>query len=117
MCIRDRSEYLSGQETGDHVIIVGGGLTGCEIAYDLILKGKKPQIVEMKNDLIAAKGVCLANSSFLREMLAFQKTPVYLETTVLEIRKDGVTLQDKSGKTFELKGDSVIVSILSLIHI
>ena len=65
----------------------------------------------MKNDLIAAKGVCLANSSFLREMLAFQKTPVYLETTVLEIRKDGVTLQDKTGKTFDLKADSVIVSI------
>lgn len=107
----EASEYLSGHETGDNVIIVGGGLTGCEIAYDLILKGKKPQIVEMKNDLIAAKGVCLANSSFLREMLAFQKTPVYLETTVLEIRKDGVTLQDKTGKTFDLKADSVIVSI------
>ena len=107
----EASEYLAGQETGDKDIIVGGGLTGSEIAYDLILKGKKPQIVEMKNDLIAAKGVCLANSSFLREMLAFQKTPVYLETTVLEIRKDGVTLQDKTGKTFDLKADSVIVSI------
>lgn len=66
-------EYLSGREVGDNVIIVGGGLTGCEIAYDLILKGKNPQIVEMKNDLIAVKGVCLANTSFLREMLAFKK--------------------------------------------
>lgn len=104
-------EYLSGKEVGDNVIIVGGGLTGCEIAYDLILKGKNPQIVEMKNDLIAVKGVCLANTSFLREMLAFKKTPVYLETTLLEIKEDGVTVKDKDGKVFDLKGDSVIVSI------
>lgn len=104
-------EYLSGKEIGDNVIIVGGGLTGCEIAYDLILKGKKPQIVEMKNDLVAVKGVCLANSSFLREMLAFKKTPVFLETTLLEIKEDGVTVKDKDGKVFDLKGDSVIVSI------
>lgn len=107
----EATEYLSGKEVGENVIIVGGGLTGCEIAYDLILKGKKPQIVEMKNDLIAVKGVCLANSSFLREMLAFKKTPVYLETTLLEIKEDGVTVKDKTGKILDLKGDSVIVSI------
>lgn len=107
----EATEYLSGKEVGDNVIIVGGGLTGCEIAYDLILKGKKPQIVEMKNDLIAVKGVCLANSSFLREMLAFKKTPVYLNTTLVEIKEDGVTVKDKEGKVFDLKGDAVIVSV------
>ena len=104
-------EYLSGAEVGDNVIIVGGGLTGCEIAYDLILKGKHPTIVEMKNDLIAVKGVCLANTSFLREMLAFKKTPVYLETGVESIRKNGVTVKDKNGKVFDLEGDNVIVSV------
>jgi len=107
----EATEYLSGKEVGDNVIIIGGGLTGCEIAYDLILKGKKPTIVEMKNDLIAVKGVCLANSSFLREMLAYKKAPVYLETTVKEIRPDGATVTDKNGKDFDLTGDSVIVSI------
>uniref|UniRef100_UPI002420465D oxidoreductase n=1 Tax=Emergencia timonensis TaxID=1776384 RepID=UPI002420465D len=98
----EATEYLSGKEVGDNVIIVGGGLTGCEIAYDLILKGKKPQIVEMKNDLIAVKGVCLANSSFLREMLAFKKTPVYLNTTLVEIKEDGVTVKDKEGKVISV---------------
>ena len=65
----------------------------------------------MKNDLIAVKGVCLANSSFLREMLVFKKAPIYLDTTLLEIKEDGVMVKDKDGKTFDLKGDSVIVSI------
>ena len=107
----EATEYLNGTEVGENVVIIGGGLTGCEIAYDLILKGKKPTIVEMKNDLIAVKGVCLANSSFLREMLAFKKTPVYLNTTLLEIKENGVTVKDKDGKVFDLEGDSVIVSI------
>jgi hypothetical protein len=38
-------------------------------------------------------------------MLAFKKTPVYLETTLLEIKEDGVTVKDKTGKIFDLKGD------------
>lgn len=107
----DAVDYLSGREVGENVIIIGGGLTGCEIAYDLILKGKKPTVVEMKPDLIAVSGVCLANSSFLREMLAFQKTPIYLETTLQEITETGVKLKDKTGKVFDLAGDSVIVSV------
>ena len=106
----EATEYLCGRETGDRVVIIGGGLTGCEIAYDLILKGKHPTVVEMKNDLIAVRGVCLANSSFLRETLALHQTPVYLETTVQEIRPDGVCLQGKDGNTFEVPCDSVVVS-------
>jgi len=105
-------DYLLGKaEVGDSPIIVGGGLTGCEIAYDLSLKGMKPSIVEMKNDLIAVKGVCLANSSYLRDYFELHKTPVYLETKVKEITKDGVIAIDKDGKEFEIKGSKVIISV------
>ena len=35
-------EYLNKNKTvGERVVVVGGGLTGCEIAYDLALQGKK----------------------------------------------------------------------------
>ena len=95
----DATTYLDGIDVGENVPIIGGGLTGCEIAYDLILKGKKPTVIEMKNDLIAVKGVCLANSSFLREMLKYKKAPVYLNTKVKEILKDGVIVETSDGKT------------------
>ncbi len=107
----EATDFLKGKEVGENVVIVGGGLTGSEIAYELTLQGKKPTIVEMKDDLIAVKGVCLANTSFLREMLAFKKVPVHLNTTVLEIKEDGVTVKDKDGKTFDIKGDNTIVSL------
>jgi len=95
----------------DKVIVIGGGLTGCEIAYQLCLEGKHPTIVEMKNDLTAQPGVCLANSSYLREYFALHKVPVYLETSVVEIKKDGIVVKDKTGKTIELKSDTVLSSV------
>lgn len=61
-------EFLRGEkEVGKNVVVVGGGLTGSEIAYELALQGKNVTIVEMLDDLIKQTGVCLANSSYLRE--------------------------------------------------
>ncbi len=105
-------EYLLGEKSvGDKVVVIGGGLTGCEIAYDLYLKGKKPVIVEMQDDLITTKGICLANTSYLRDFFKTNKVPVYLETSVCEIGEGTVTLRDKDGKIFKVDTDSVITSV------
>ena len=101
-------EYLLGKEVGQTVAVIGGGLTGSEIAYELALQGKNPVIVEMKNDLIAQKGVCLANSSYLREWFALHEVPVYLETTLREVKDGAIICADKDGKEFEVACDSVI---------
>jgi len=110
-------DFLNGnRDVGENPIIIGGGLTGCEIAYELSLQGKKPSIVEMKNDLIAVRGVCLANSSYLRDYFDLHKTPVYLETGVKEITKDGVIACTKDGKEIEIKGSKVITSVGYIPH-
>ena len=104
-------DFLRGRkEVGDNVVIIGGGLTGCEIAYELYLQGKHPTIVEMKNDLIAVKGVCLANSSYLRDFFKTNKVPVHLETKLCEVKPHSVELSDKNGIRYELEADSVILS-------
>ena len=95
---------------GQNVVVIGGGLTGCEIAYELYLQGKKPTIVEMKDDLIAMKGVCLANSSYLRDFFNANKVPVFLETKLCEVMEDGVIVAGKDGKQFKIAADSVILS-------
>lgn len=103
-------EYLTGTPVGETVAVIGGGLTGCEIAYELALQGKKPIIVEMKDDLIAQKGVCLANSSYLREWFALHKIPVYLETTLQAVNDGNIVCKDKEGNEVEIACDSVISS-------
>ena len=105
-------DYLLGkQEVGNNVVIIGGGLTGCEIAYDLYLKGKKPVIIEALNDLIVSKGVCLANSSYLRDFFKTNKVPVHLESSVSEITDKEVVIKTKDGKEEKIKADSVILSV------
>ncbi len=101
-------EFLTGTPVGDAVAVIGGGLTGSEIAYELALKGKNPIIVEMKDDLVSQKGVCLANSSYLREWFALNKTPVYLETTLKEVKDGSIVCTKKDGKEIEIPCDSVI---------
>lgn len=105
-------DFLLGKkEVGENVTIIGGGLTGCEIAYELYLQGKKPTIVEMKDDLIAVKGVCLANSSYLRDFFKTNKVPVHLETSLCEVLEDGVLVKDKNGMQYKIAADSVILSV------
>ena len=103
-------EYLSGRKVGDKVAIIGGGLTGCEIAYELALEGKHPVIVEMKDDLISQTGVCLANSSYLREYFELHKIPVYLETKLKEVRDGEIICTRKDGSEVTVKTDDVIMS-------
>ena len=105
-------EFLLGnREVGENVVIVGGGLTGCEIAYELYLQGKKPVIVEMKEDLIDAAGVCLANSSYLRDFFDANKVPVHLQTRLVEVHTDGVTVASNGGESFKIDADNVILSL------
>lgn len=101
-------DFLCGKEVGETVAVIGGGLTGCEIAYELALKGKKPIIVEMKDDLVSQKGVCLANSSYLREWFALNKVPVYLETALKAVKDGAIVCTKKDGEDIEVKCDSVI---------
>ena len=104
-------DFLLGkQEVGENVTIIGGGLTGCEIAYELYLQGKHPTIVEMLDDLVTTPGICLANTSFLRDFFKANEVPVHLETRLCEVLDDGVMVQDKNGMQYKIAADSVILS-------
>ncbi len=105
-------DYLLEKKTvGDTVVIIGGGLTGCEIALDLFRKGKKPIIVEMQDDLMSVKNLCLANSSYLRDCFKTNNVPVYLNASTKEIGKDYVAIVDENKKDVKLSCDSVIMSV------
>ena len=107
----DAVEYLLGEkEVGKNVVIIGGGLTGCEVAYDLHLQGKNPTIVETRNDLMAVPGICLANTSYLRDYFNWKNVPVFLESTVSEIKDKTVIVKTLEGDK-EIKADSVILAI------
>ena len=103
-------EYLRGyKEVGDNVAVIGGGLTGCEIAYDLALKGKKPMVIEMEDDILKTKGLCMSNSSCLREWLRYYNVSVYTEAKLKQVKEGSIVVDTPDGEK-EFKADSVITS-------
>ena len=105
------TDFLYGEgRDADNVVIVGGGLTGCEIAYELALQGKRPAIVEMTEHLVGARGICMANSTMLRELLRYHNVPAYLNSVIESITDDGAVIRTPDGlKT--IPADLVVLSV------
>lgn len=104
-------EFLAnGMPCQDNIAIIGGGLTGCEIAYELAMQGKHPFIVEMLDDILKIKGSCMANTSYLRDAFEYYNVPVYTSTTTTAFSEEGVTIE-KDGKTEILPADTIVISI------
>ena len=59
---------------------------------------------------MAVPGICLANSSYLRDYFNWKKVPVYLESGVAEIKEKSVVINTKDGQK-EVKADSIILAI------
>ncbi|MDR1944435.1 MAG: FAD-dependent oxidoreductase [Synergistaceae bacterium] len=75
--------------TGENVIVIGGGLTGCEIAYDLGRNGKKVTIVEMTGSIINSHGLSAANYNMLVELLEYYRIRVFTDARIIDY--DGKT--------------------------
>lgn len=107
----DAIEYLRGEkEVGNNVVIIGGGLTGCEIAYDAVLNGKKPVIIEAQQYILNMPLLCAANSNMLKEIIRYYDIPVYTSAKVVKITDNEVVIE-KDGEQQIIVADTVIKSI------
>lgn len=102
-------EALMQPETvGAKVVIIGGGVTGCETAELLLEKGKDVSIVEMI-DTLAAR-MLFGNRAVLMAHLKGYNANILTETTVTEIFDNSVGIRNKDGEQ-KIDCDTVIVSI------
>ena len=109
--VMEAIEYLRGSKVpGQRVAVVGGGLTGCEIAYDLVLKGKKPVIIEMMDDILKVKGLSAANSNMLRDLIRYHRIPIELNARVTAVTDEGVRIDSLTGVR-NIPVDSVVLSV------
>ncbi|MPN05670.1 Metal reductase [bioreactor metagenome] len=102
-------EALDGKPIGPKVVIIGGGLVGCEIAELLGGQGKTVTIVEMLPDL-AAKMVNVARTILLGHLnlLGVQSLT---GTKCLSITGNSVNVLLPDGREQTLEADTVIVSV------
>lgn len=67
---------------GQNILVVGGGLTGIEIACDLGRQGKHVTVVETCDTILNSYGISAANYNMLMEMLDYYAVNVLTSTTV-----------------------------------
>ncbi|HZK66646.1 MAG TPA: FAD-dependent oxidoreductase [Chloroflexota bacterium] len=102
-------DALRGQPVGAKVLVVGGGMVGCETADFLASHGRKVTVIEMLPDV--AQDVEGSVRSFLLERL--QAGGVHIETgvTVQQFGEDGAVV-NKDGVEEKLAGfDTIILAM------
>jgi len=97
---------------GKSVIIIGGGLVGCEMAIWLSQLGKKTTIIEMLPDVMAGD-VFVPHQVRLMTMdlLKFFKVPILTATTVCEIEAKAVKISSKDSTVRTLPADTVALAV------
>lgn len=100
---------LGKKEAGESVVVVGGGMVGCEAALYLAQKGKQVTIVEILDSI--ARDMYSPNRMHMLKLLAESNVKSLTETNVLEITDEGVAIADKDGKRSTLKADTVVLAI------
>ena len=102
---------MNQKDPGDRVVVVGGGLVGCEMALDLAQKSKKVTILEALPKIMAVNGpICSANKEMLEELLPFHGVNIICNAKVTGF-KDGAVSYETAGKAEKLDTDSVILSV------
>lgn len=94
---------------GKDVVIVGGGIQGCETAEFLIKRGRKVTIAETSDKI--GTGMPLLQWELLHPWLLKNGAKVTTGVTYQEVTKKGLVVADKEGRAQTLEGDSVLVTI------
>ena len=100
--------YLEQDKVGDEVVVMGGGLAGCECAIHLGQAGKTVRLVEMR-DVLAPDANVRHRPLLLAEIGKY--VDVRTSHRALRVTKEGVVCADKDGNEVLVPGSSVICAL------
>lgn len=95
---------------GDKVVVIGGGLIGCEEGLALAMEGKDVTVLEMA-DRVAKDAPVLHLKAMMLEYEKYQENiRIVTGVTCTAIDDAGVHVKDKEGKESIYKADSVLLA-------
>lgn len=107
------TDFLLGKKSyGDSVIVIGGGLVGCEVALWLRKKGKKVTIIERQPNILSeGSPLSHAKKTMIIDLLNFHKVNVVTDAILSEIKDDGVEIRN-SGRQMKhlIFGDTICIA-------
>ena len=105
---------MGGEDPGKRVVVVGGGLVGCELALWLRKQDSTREVtlVEALPDvLMVGTPVCDANTDMLKALLPFHGVIEELGARVVRTEPDGVVLHLCDGSEQKLEADTIAVAV------
>lgn len=105
------TEACIGAEVGQKVVVVGGGLVGCEIAYGYAKEGKEVTIVEALDDILLVNDVPQMNKMFLQDAFEHYGTRVMTGTSLKAVTDAGAVVARGDGSEETIDADTVVMSI------
>ena len=101
--------YLRKDELGGTVIVLGGGLVGCELAVCLASAGKKVHLVEMRDQLCPDANV--RYRPLLMAELEKCKVEVHTSCKCESAGETGVTCSAADGTQIDIPGDTILCGL------
>lgn len=108
--VHTAKEVLETRNVGNDVVIIGGGLVGCELAISLAKEGKHISIVEMQSEVLPGKKTARANEQMIREYLDFYGVKQYTNTKAVKVLPNAL-VAEQNGAEFEIPASDVVVAI------
>lgn len=100
--------YLKKEQVGEEVVVLGGGLAGCECAVHLGEEGKKVHLVEMRDTL--APDANIRHRPILMQMVE-KYVDAKTNYTGQKITAEGVICKDADGNEVLVPGTTVICAL------
>lgn len=102
---------LGTAEIGRNVVVVGGGLVGCEVALNFVRKGHNVQIVEFLDDILKSGAPTpIMNKMCLKDLFKDANVTIHTSTALTEICDEGAVVKVSDGiKT--IPADTVILAV------
>jgi 2,4-dienoyl-CoA reductase-like NADH-dependent reductase (Old Yellow Enzyme family)/thioredoxin reductase len=98
-------------KTGNNVLVVGAGMTGCETALNIAQQKKKVMIIDMAEEQEIAKDTSLVNKIWLKELLNQHGVKFRTEIKLEKITDKGAVITDKELNQIEIYADTVVLSL------
>lgn len=101
------------EKIGQKVVIIGGGLVGCEIALDEANQGKDVTIIEALDDIMAAggAGAPYPNKQMIIDLFAAKGVRVHTSTKLCEVTDEGALTEKADGTKELFKADTVVSAL------
>ena len=100
----------AGTCTGDKVVVLGGGLVGCEAALHLDGQGKEVTIVEELDDILLTVKHALNNDQALRKLIAESNIKILTATRMVKGQEGEVTVE-KGGEKQTIPCDTLVIAV------